>query len=705
MFHFFAFLLLVSFAQAQVFIPFGMWRGNGGPTITAIANQKVYEGNLTNIPFQIGHKSGYPLYCSSLSLSATSSNTAAVPLASISFVGTFPFCFLNISTPAGASGVSTINVTVSDTGNPILQASTSFVATVYNVQSFSISPITQIIPKNSSFQFLALAGYSDGTSQNVSPSSTWVLTLLTGSAPTGLTSSLGLITVGTVTAYPTYSYVATYGSYSATANILFNSSTINGMFTTPISGNINVGGTVDIKCFVTTADGGSLDFTSVCNWASNNNPVANVNNFSNKGRVYGNALGGPVTITATYGVYTDTTAITVDALAPTIVEEGTGLYARYYISGVTAGAKNDPYISLVTARLDANVDFAWGAGANPAGTADDFGARWSGQITAPTSGSYCIQTYTDDGVRIWIGNTLVINNWSDHGPTTNNGSYVFVADLKTEIFAEFYEHGGGAEMHLRYNSGACPGTSTAIPRINLFPIATRALDIQQDVVPQWTGLRRGFTMNGTVGAIANGAAITGFTNGAATPVNATASNANGTGMAYANSERSQSIGFDGIDDSISVAASTVIAGTANRSTAAWVNPTNIGASQDVLGYGTSGALSMYGIRILNTGAVRVYGGTASFCDTAASVIPFAQWSHIVTTFNGSTALIYVNGVLKQTCGSLTWNTTAGSTLYIGAGTGLTNLFSGYIDDVAFWNLILSVGEVNSLYEKQRLINQ
>ena len=65
----------------------------------------------------------------------------------------------------------------------------------------------------------------------------------------------------------------------------------------------------------------------------------------------------------------------------------------------------------------------------------------------------------------------------------------------------------------------------------------------------------------------------------------------------------------------------------------------------------------------------------------------------------------MNGVLKQTCGSLTWNTTAGSTLYIGAGTGLTNLFSGYIDDVAFWNLILSVGEVNSLYEKQRLINQ
>ncbi len=681
-----------------------MWRGNGGPTITTITNKNVYEGNLTNIPFMIGHKSGYPLYCSSISLSATSSNTAAVSLAAISYVGTFPFCFLNISTAAGASGVSDITVTVSDTGNPILQASTTFTATVYNVTSVAISPTTQIIPQSSNFQFQALASYGDGSTQNVSPSASWNLVLLTGTAPTGLTSNLGLVTVGTVTGFPTYSYTATYGSFNPVANITFNSSTINGLFTTPTAANINVGTTTDVKCFVTTVDGGTIDFTNVCNWTSNNNPVANVNNFSNKGRVYGNALGGPVTITATYSTFNDTTAITVNALPPVVIEEGTGLYARYYTTISTGAAKDDPYTALVNSRIDSQVNFNWGAGTNPAGGAEDFGGRWSGQVTAPTSGSYCIQTVSDDGVRVWVGNTLVINNWTDHGSTTNNGAYVFVANIKTEIFAEFYENSGGAEMRVRYNAGACPGASTAIPRANLFPIATRALDIQQNVVPKWANLRRGFTMNGTVGAIANGATITGFTNGGATPVNATASNANGTIMAYANSERSQTIGFDGIDDSISVAASTVIAGTGVRTTAAWVNPTNIGASQDVLGYGTAGALSMYGIRILNTGAVRVYGGTAAFCDTAAAAIPFAQWSHVATTFNGTTALIYVNGVLLQTCGSLTWNTTAGSTLYIGAGTGLTNLFSGFIDDVAFWNIILDVGEINSLYQKQKVFN-
>ena len=704
---FFYFLIVFTtafFTQAQVFIPFGMWRGNQGPTITTIANQKVYEGNLTNIPFTIGHKSGYPLYCSSVSLSATSSNLAAVPLSAISYAGVFPYCFLNITTAAGFSGVSNITVTVSDTGNPILQASTTFTATVYNVTGVTISPTSQIIPQNSNFQFLANATFSDGTTQNIAPSATWGLTLTSGSAPTGLTSVLGLVTVGTVTAYPTYNYTLTYGAFSSTAAITFNSSTINGLFTTPISGNINVAGTVDIKCFATTVDGGTIDLTNSCAWTSNNNPVANVNNFSNKGRVYGNSLGGPVTITATYGAFSDTSAITVDALAPTVVEEGTGLYARYYSTISVTGPKNDPYSALVNSRIDAQVNFNWASGSNPAGGLDDFGGRWTGQMTAPTSGLYCVQTVSDDGVRLWIGNTLVNNLWTDHGPTTASGTYTFVANVKTEVFLEFYERAGGAEIRLRYIAGAC-GTGTAVPRINLFPVATRALDIQQNVVPQWGNLRRGFAMNGTVGSIADAAAITGFTNGAATPVNAVASNANGTGMAYAaNSERSQSIGFDGVDDSISVAASTVQTGTAVRTTAVWVNPTAIGATQDPWGYGTAGLNNSYGISILSTGAIRVYGGGGSNCDTAAGLITFADWNHIVTTYSANTALIYLNGTLRQTCNALSWSTSAGSTLYIGAGTALTNLFSGYLDDIAFWNLALNSGEINSLYQKQKVFN-
>ena len=693
------------FVKAQVMVPFSYWKGNLGPVISTISSpQNVYEGNLTNIPFTIGHRSGWVEYCSSVSLSASTTNAAAVPLSAISFVGTFPYCYININPPAGASGSSDITVTLSDGGNPIMQATTTFTAVVYNVTSLTVTPSNQIIPQNSTFQFYAMAGYSDGSSQNIATAATWNLTLNSGSAPAGLSQSNGLITVGTVTGYPTYTYTATYGVYSSSASITFNSSTITGLFVTPYTASINSGGTIDIKCYGTTADLGTIDLTQNCNWTSNNNPVANVNNFSNKGRVYGNSDGGPVTITATYSSFSDTASITVSAGAPSSVEEGTGLYARYYSTiSNTAGPKNDPYSTLVNSRIDSQVNFNWASGNNPAGGADDFGGRWSGQMTAPTSGVYCIQTNTDDGVRVWIGNTLVINNWTDHGPTVDSGSYTFVANMKTEVFLEFYERGGGAVMQFRYVAGAC-GTGVAVPRANLFPIATRALDMQANSIPRWANTVRAFAMNGTVGNIANGAAITGLTNAAATPVNATAANANGTGMAYAaNSERSQSIGFDGIDDSLSVAASTLTTGTNARSAAVWVNPTNIGAQQDVFGYGTTAANSSFGLAILPSGVVRFYGGGGNQCDTTAT-IPYLQWTHIGVVYTGGNASIYINGALSRTCTGLAWNTPTGSTLYMGAGTGLVNRFSGYLDDIVFWNVALNYGEMNTVYQRGKVFN-
>ena len=701
---FFLIFILPLLSKAQGLIPFGYWKGNLGPTITSISSpQKVYEGNLTNIPFTIGHKSGWVEYCTSTSLSATTSNAAAVPLSAISFVGVFPYCYVNINPPAGSTGSSNITVILSDGGNPIMQATTTFTATVYNVTSLTVTPSNQIIPQNSTYQFYAMAGYSDGTTQNIASASTWNLSLVSGSAPTGLSQSLGLITVGTVTGYPSYTYTATYGSYSSTASITFNSSTVTGLFVTPTAANINSGGTVDIKCYGTTADGGTIDLTQNCSWSSNNNTVANVNNFSNKGRVYGNANGGPVTITASYSSFTSTSSITVSASAPSTTDIGIGLYARYYSTiSNTAGAKDDPYSTLVNSRIDSQVNFNWASGNNPAGGADDFGGRWSGQITAPTSGVYCIQTNSDDGVRAWIGNTLVINNWTDHGTTVNSGTYTFVANVKTEVFLEFYERGGGAVMQFRYIAGAC-GTGAAVPQANLFPTATRALDIQQNVIPKWANVVRAFAMNGTVGGIANGATITGITNAAATPVNATAANANGTGMAYtANSERSQSVGFDGIDDSISVAASTLTTGTNARSAAVWVNPTNIGAQQDIFGYGTTAANSSFGVAILNTGAIRFYG-SGSQCDTIAT-IPFLEWTHIGVTYSGGAANIYINGALSKNCTGFSWNTPTGSTLYIGAGTGLVNRFSGYIDDIVFWNTALNYGEMNTIYQRGKVFN-
>jgi hypothetical protein len=110
------------------------------------------------------------------------------------------------------------------------------------------------------------------------------------------------------------------------------------------------------------------------------------------------------------------------------------------------------------------VNFDWGTGSPGAGVnADNFSARWTGRVTATSAGSYVFQTVSDDGVRLWINGQLVIDNWTDHSPTTNNSAGItLAAGQVAEVRLEYYERGGGAVMRLNWR---VPGTSTfvAIP--------------------------------------------------------------------------------------------------------------------------------------------------------------------------------------------------------------------------------------------------
>jgi hypothetical protein len=74
---------------------------------------------------------------------------------------------------------------------------------------------------------------------------------------------------------------------------------------------------------------------------------------------------------------------------------------------------NSNNLTLPTvARLDGTVNFDWvNNSPHPALLADGFSARWTGQVTAPSSGVYTFYTQSDDGVRLWLGGQLLIDNW------------------------------------------------------------------------------------------------------------------------------------------------------------------------------------------------------------------------------------------------------------------------------------------------------
>jgi PA14 domain-containing protein/galactose oxidase-like protein/K319-like protein len=158
----------------------------------------------------------------------------------------------------------------------------------------------------------------------------------------------------------------------------------------------------------------------------------------------------------------DNVTVTVNPAAVT----GTGLTGRYY---------NDPgtgtkFTTLVRTRTDPTVNFDWGTGSPVPGVVNtqNFSVRWTGQVQAPATGNYTFSTVSDDGVRLWVNGKLLVNNWTDHAPTTNTSAPIaLVAGVKYAVVMEYYERGGGAVARLRW---AYPGQATqVIPQSRLFP--------------------------------------------------------------------------------------------------------------------------------------------------------------------------------------------------------------------------------------------
>jgi hypothetical protein len=133
-----------------------------------------------------------------------------------------------------------------------------------------------------------------------------------------------------------------------------------------------------------------------------------------------------------------------------------GLVGEYYHH--TGGAAPAGFESKVLVRLDPQIDFAWGNGPpDPNMDADDFSVRWTGRIGVPYPGeTYTFTTETDDGVRLWVNDTLIIDDWEDQGPTLNPGSIYLDSVGPYDIKMEYYENGGGAVARLMWQSASVP---------------------------------------------------------------------------------------------------------------------------------------------------------------------------------------------------------------------------------------------------------
>ncbi|MFN7944819.1 MAG: PA14 domain-containing protein [Blastocatellia bacterium] len=83
-----------------------------------------------------------------------------------------------------------------------------------------------------------------------------------------------------------------------------------------------------------------------------------------------------------------------------------------------------------------------------------FSARWTGLIEPKQSEDYTFYTMSNDGVRLWIGDQLVISNWTDHSNTEDKGTIRLEAGRKYPIKVEYFYARGWGQMSLSWSSAS-----------------------------------------------------------------------------------------------------------------------------------------------------------------------------------------------------------------------------------------------------------
>jgi hypothetical protein len=119
-----------------------------------------------------------------------------------------------------------------------------------------------------------------------------------------------------------------------------------------------------------------------------------------------------------------------------------GWFAEYFANPHLQGW---PAVS----RSEAAVDFNWAGGSpDPAIPVDYFSARWTQQLSF-TAGRYRFTTRTDDGVRLFVNNVLLLDRWQRQGAMPQWAEIDLPAGQHA-IRLEYFEEGGAAEAHLTW---------------------------------------------------------------------------------------------------------------------------------------------------------------------------------------------------------------------------------------------------------------
>jgi hypothetical protein len=126
-------------------------------------------------------------------------------------------------------------------------------------------------------------------------------------------------------------------------------------------------------------------------------------------------------------------------------------------AGNQAGLTGDYYDganfqTLRFSRTDPAIDFNWGtAGPGNGLNGASFSVKWSGKLEAPATAGFTFCVSSDDGMRLYLNNTLVADSsWNSGSVASSCGTYSMTTGTKYDLRAEHFNAGGASAAQLRW---------------------------------------------------------------------------------------------------------------------------------------------------------------------------------------------------------------------------------------------------------------
>lgn len=111
--------------------------------------------------------------------------------------------------------------------------------------------------------------------------------------------------------------------------------------------------------------------------------------------------------------------------------------------------------TVTASRIEANINNNYaGAAPGPIGIgATNWSVRWTGSVIPTTTEAYTFFPSADDGVRLWINGTLVVDQWKDQGTTEYSSPAISLTAGTPALFRmEYYQGSGGSAAFLKWSS-------------------------------------------------------------------------------------------------------------------------------------------------------------------------------------------------------------------------------------------------------------